>query len=190
MEILEQHGYAVTGLDLSQDMLDIARNRVRGELIQQDMRRINLENRYDAIVSLGSSFTYIQSDEDVENTLRGFFNHLNNDGVLVFDCFDKDRFSTARHGKMETETQSYDDLTITRKSISSGWDQDEGTFFVDWEWTIQEKDQTKTVYEQQILKAHTFKYLEKKLREAGFTDIEKQDTKRLMIKAKKEISES
>jgi len=183
MEILEEHSYIVTGLDLSQDMLNIARKRVKGDLIQQDMRRINLENRYDAIVSLGSSFTYIQSDEDVEDTLRGFYTHLNADGVLIFDCFDKDRLSTASHGKWDAESQSFDDLTITRKSMSSGWNQDDGTWLVDWEWTIQNNDDTKTVFEQQKLKAHTFKYLEKKLREVGFTDIEKQDTRRLLIKA-------
>ena len=57
MQILEEKGYRVTGLDLSSDMLDIARTRVKGNLIHQDMREIHLNERFDSVICFGGSFT-------------------------------------------------------------------------------------------------------------------------------------
>ena len=190
MKILEENGYVVTGLDLSKDMLNIAKTRVRGNLVQQDMREIKLDQKYDAIVCLGSSFTYIQSDTDVEKAVRGFFNHLNDIGVLMFDNFDYDRFNPSQHGEWYEDSQKIDDTTITRRSVSSGWDPETGKWKVDWEWIITDEKGTKTIDDHQTLKTFKFNYLKSKLAAAGFKNIQKIDNNRLLIRANKEVNGS
>jgi len=147
MRILEENGYTVTGLDLSGDMLAIARSRVKGDLIQQDMRRIKLDKKFDAVICLGAGFTYMQRDGDVENALNSFHRHLNDGGVLLFDNFDAERFNHDRFGKWEEETQSFDGLTITRRSRSSDWDLSSNTWKGDWVWRIEDEDGVKTVHD-------------------------------------------
>ena len=50
MRLMEEAGYNVTGIDLSPAMLDIARTRVKGTLVQMDMRVITLPGAYDAVL--------------------------------------------------------------------------------------------------------------------------------------------
>jgi len=59
MAILESEGYNVTGVDLSGEMLALARPRVKGALIQGDMRELDFSGEFDAVLCLGSSFTYM-----------------------------------------------------------------------------------------------------------------------------------
>ena len=185
MQILEEKGYMVTGLDLSNDMLDIAKTRVKGNLFQQDMRDIQINQQFDAVVCLGSSFTYMQSDEDVEKALHSFYNHLEPGGVLLFDNFDYDRFSPERHGKWEETSHSFDDSEIIRRSKSGNWNPLDGTWTTEWEWTITDENGANKIQDSHKLKAYRFSYMKEKLQEAGFKDIEKIENRRLLIKAEK-----
>jgi len=56
MAIMEENGYEVAGLDLSPEMLKIAKTRCRGELLRQDMREIRVSETFDALLCLGSGF--------------------------------------------------------------------------------------------------------------------------------------
>ena len=185
MRIFETNGYAVTGLDLSQDMLNIAKTRVKGKLIHQDMRDIRIDERYDAVICLGSSFTYMQGEEDVEMALYSFITHLYPGGVLLFDNFDHDRFDPSRHGKWTEESHCFDDLEITRRTWSSDWNPVDGTWRVSWEWIINDGEETSKTLETQRLKSFHYSYLREKLREAGFKNIEKIDNRRLLIRAER-----
>jgi SAM-dependent methyltransferase len=185
MEILENNGYTVTGLDISPDMLRIARRRVKGKLHQQDMRNINLPDRFDAIICLGGSFTYMQTEEDVTGALRSFYDHIKPDGVLVFDNFNREGFDASHQGKWWEETQSFDDVIIKRRTLSSGWSPEDGTWMVYWEWYISDESGTRQVNDSQKLQSYTFDYLKDKLQETGFTDVKRVENWRLLIKAKK-----
>ena len=185
MKILEEKGYSVTGLDLSQDMLDIARSRVKGNLIHQDMRDIRINTRFDAVICLGSSFTYMQSDEDVEKALHSFYTHLEPGGVLMFDNIDYDRFDTSRHGKWKKGSHRFDEVEITSRTWSSDWNPMDGTWNTKWEWIIKKGDDICEIVEIQRLKSFRFSDLQEKLRETGFKNIEKIDNSRLLIQAEK-----
>ena len=184
MKILEENGYTVTGLDLSGDMLAIARDRVKGDLVQQDMRHIKLGKTFDAVVCLGSGFTYMQRDGDVENALSSFRRHLNDGGVLIFDNFDAERFNLDRFGKWEEETQKFDELTITRRTRSRDFDPSSDTWKVDWVWRIEDEDGVREVHDSHRLKAFKYAYLREKLLEAGFNEVELLEGRRLLVKAR------
>jgi SAM-dependent methyltransferase len=76
------------GLDVSGDMLAIARGRNPGSLlICADMRNFVTGRRYDAITCMFSSITYALDYEGLVSVLRCCQEHLNPGGVCVIESF-------------------------------------------------------------------------------------------------------
>jgi ubiquinone/menaquinone biosynthesis C-methylase UbiE len=97
-------GYRVTALDISGDVLDIARRKVRkgARFVQGDMRRLDasIEGGYDAAVCLFSTISYNTTNLDLRRTLGGIFRHLNEGGILAFDThFTKEAFLDGYRGE-------------------------------------------------------------------------------------------
>jgi SAM-dependent methyltransferase len=82
---------ALTGLDLSQPLLDVARRRLDEagahavELIRSDMRRIPLRAAFDTILSLFTSFGYFATDAENERVLQAVWDALRPGGMLLID---------------------------------------------------------------------------------------------------------
>ncbi len=89
--------YDLTGIDFSQAMVNIAKQRLPGyvPIIECDVATIHLNQRFDAAVSSGGTWVIIQSDDEFllgthlfekENDIRGLqnvANHLDPGGLLV-----------------------------------------------------------------------------------------------------------
>ena len=81
-------GYAYTGLDLSGEMLAIARETYPdGRFVQGDMRDFDIGETFDAVLVTGRSFTYMTRNADVHRALTAMGRHLDSGGLLVFDNF-------------------------------------------------------------------------------------------------------
>jgi SAM-dependent methyltransferase len=80
-------GIAVTGVDINEELLVHARERVPGiEFVAQDMTELDLgEARFDAVTCLFDSIGYPQQDELVTAALAGMGGHLAEDGALAFE---------------------------------------------------------------------------------------------------------
>lgn len=86
---LYEDGYDVVGLDLSEEMLEIAVERVPSvKFVNGDIREFDLNDRFDAVVCLGHSFAHMINDEDIYRALECFNNHLKKEGLLIMDNFD------------------------------------------------------------------------------------------------------
>ena len=80
----------VWGVDLSSEMLSEAENKlkntgIRAKLIQQNICSLNLNKKFDLITCCLDSTNYITSGEDLERYFQGVYNHLNSNGMFVFD---------------------------------------------------------------------------------------------------------
>lgn len=94
-ERLAKHGYDMIGIDNSEEMLSIAREKLsdyeesdprRGILyLLQDMREMELYGTVDAVVSICDSMNYITEEEDLLQVFRLVNNYLEKDGLFVFD---------------------------------------------------------------------------------------------------------
>ena len=95
---LSKEGYDVVGLDISLKLLKIAKLRWRGAaLVQADMRFLPFKRgAFSAAVSIDTSFGYLPSLEDDQQSLRELHQCLSNDGVLVVDVFNREHL-TKRH---------------------------------------------------------------------------------------------
>lgn len=112
-----QDSFQIVGLDINEDMMDIARKKVPNmELIQGDMKKLNLEREFDVILCLFSSINYHTSLTELEKTLKLFYNHLKAGGVLIFDL----GFCTENwdEGRMLVDAVVEGDLQLARISQS------------------------------------------------------------------------
>ncbi|WP_414049850.1 class I SAM-dependent DNA methyltransferase [Macrococcus animalis] len=83
----------VTGVDLSEDMLTIAalkRNDVT--FIAQDMTNLELNQTYQTITCLCDSLNYLAESDDVIATFNRVYDHLDDDGVFIFDVHSTAKF--------------------------------------------------------------------------------------------------
>jgi SAM-dependent methyltransferase len=79
-------GYEVVGVDLSREMLAIARRRLPGvELVCADMSRVHLGRRFDAVLCLYDSINHLLRWRQWEAVFDRAGEHLEPDGVFVFD---------------------------------------------------------------------------------------------------------
>jgi ubiquinone/menaquinone biosynthesis C-methylase UbiE len=94
---LAREGYRVTGIDVSPAMLEVAQHKVENEglsdrvtLVEQDMRELDLPDRFQLAFIAVNSFMHLLSTEDQLATLARIRDHLNPGGILLLDLFNPD----------------------------------------------------------------------------------------------------
>ena len=84
---LEQFGYKCVGIDINQEMLEIAKIKVKSNLIEADMRNFKLNEKFDAIISMFAVFNHNLTDEEALDALQNIKEHLNQNGLLILDLY-------------------------------------------------------------------------------------------------------
>jgi len=94
---LARQGYQVMGVDISPEMLAIARRKVeaagltdRVTLVEQDMRQLALDGRFNLAFVAVNSFMHLLTVDDQMAALRRTREHLNPGGRLLLDLFNPD----------------------------------------------------------------------------------------------------
>ncbi len=87
---MAQRGYDMIGVDLSEDMLNVAISKAHEEALDilylnQDMRNFELYGTVDAVVCLLDSINYITNKQDLIQTFKLINNYLNPGGLLILD---------------------------------------------------------------------------------------------------------
>lgn len=111
------NSFQVVGLDINPEMMEIAQEKVpEMELIHGNMREMNLEMSFDVIICLFSAINYNTSLNDLSKTLKRFYNHLKDGGVLIFDL----GFCTENwdEGRVFVDAVAEGDLQLARISQS------------------------------------------------------------------------
>lgn len=81
------------GLDYSDDMIAIARERNKNSSFRQgDMRDFKLDKPVDSILITGRSTSYLITNDDINRTFEAVHKNLTDNGVLIFDFIDANRF--------------------------------------------------------------------------------------------------
>lgn len=112
---LAKKGYKLTCFDLSSDMLSKAYeklNRFRNvKLLNQNMITFNLKQKYDSVISICDSINYIINKDDLLNTFKNVWNHLDEDGIFIFDI--NSYFKLSKIIGNNTFVEDRDDLFYT-----------------------------------------------------------------------------
>jgi SAM-dependent methyltransferase len=122
---LAQHGYQVTGLDLSEVFLREAEKEAlaRGvhiDWLHGDMRNIPFENEFDAVINIFTAFGYLEDQGEDQNVLRQVFKALKPGGLFLIEIVHREglmRHYASQHiehhpdGLIVLEERSFDLLT-------------------------------------------------------------------------------
>ena len=89
-EVLADYGYDMIGVDISEDMLEIAMEKrlESGQdilYLLQDMREFELYGTVGAVVSICDSVNYLLEEEDLVDTFKLVNNYLDPGGLFIFD---------------------------------------------------------------------------------------------------------
>jgi SAM-dependent methyltransferase len=123
--LLAEAGYRVRGVDLSRDLLAVAKRRGTGPTLRYtraDMRRLpaSWSGRFDAVVNLFTSFGFFLDPEDDARVVREFARVLSPGGLLVWHGGSRDgvmaRFLgrdwwTTRNGTVIGHEREFDPLS-------------------------------------------------------------------------------
>jgi SAM-dependent methyltransferase len=92
-ERFAKNNFEYTGIDLSEDMLTIARaNNPRAAFYKMDMRDFSLPKQSASAIITGRTISYLITNDDVYNALNSINKNLSAAGVICFDCIDASAF--------------------------------------------------------------------------------------------------
>ena len=89
-ELFCNNGYIVHGIDLSEDMLKIAKNRRKDKedklsFSHSKIQELDLNKKFDVVVSLFHVMCYQNSNNELIKAFEVAKNHLKKDGIFIFD---------------------------------------------------------------------------------------------------------
>ena len=97
--LLDEKGYDMIGVDLSEEMLGIAKEKALEEnrdilYLNQDMREFELYGTVGAIVCVCDSLNYILEEEELLEVFRLVNNYLDPGGIFLFDLNTRYKYET------------------------------------------------------------------------------------------------
>lgn len=116
--LLLQHPYTYTGLDTSENMLQLARQKLPNQLfIKGKMQQFKLPQKVDACIFTGRTSSYLATNRDVKKTLDCIYNSLEPGGIVVFDIIDACLFMKMIAGeKTFIHEAAFDGINYYRES--------------------------------------------------------------------------
>jgi SAM-dependent methyltransferase len=122
------NGYEYLGLDLFNEMLEIARLEVKTDkFIQCDMRNISFLKQFDAVLITGRSISYVIENKGIIDTLKGISESLVDNGLLVFGVFEAngifDNFDDFEQN-IEHGNKKIKRISKLKLNLTTGWTYD------------------------------------------------------------------
>ncbi len=166
-ERLQEYGFQVAGIDLSQAMIDEARRkeeiRQRGvRYFQGDVSQMALGETFDGAYSFFDSLNYIVSPEDFRSAIIRVGQHLEPGGSFIFDlntsyAFEAGLFNQSDHRKKSPIHYEW----------KGDYDRETRVIRVDMRFWVDGKE----LREEHVQRAHTHDEVVEALEAAGFGEI-------------------
>jgi SAM-dependent methyltransferase len=169
-----QAGFAVTGVDLSEDMLAVAQAKaaetgVQIPFFQQNMAELEVLEQFDVICIFCDSLNYLATEKEVTATFYHVLQSLKQGGLFLFDVHSLYKISNIFIG--QTFAQNEDDISYIWNSYSGEHPysvEHELSFFV-----LDEKTQKYDRFDElHLQRTFPIEQYSKWLTEAGFTLLE------------------
>jgi cyclopropane fatty-acyl-phospholipid synthase-like methyltransferase len=120
---LARRGYDAVGVDLSEYQLGKCREAAAQEglqpnVIHADMREIGFDSEFDAVISMYTSFGYLESDEEDRRVLAAVARALKPGGRFLVDIMNRDRMMNVFKDN-SWEENSRGDLILAQRAFDS-----------------------------------------------------------------------
>ncbi len=172
---LAAHGYDMIGIDLSEEMLEVARIKSDESILylHQDMREFELFGTVSAIVSVCDSLNYILEEDELFQVFRLVNNYLEKDGIFIFDLNTEHYYKDVLGSNVFA--QNLDDCSYIWENY---YDEDEK--INEYDITIYEKEENSDHYvrleETHVERAFEAEIIEELLQKAGMKLLGRIDT--------------
>jgi SAM-dependent methyltransferase len=127
---LAQHGYEMTGQDLSEALLqqartDAAAQGVQAQWVHSDMRQIPFEEEFDAVINIWTSFGYLENEAEDQKVFHQVHKALKTGGLFLIDFINREcyvrqsrphRITWHEDGVLDLE-ECYFDLLTSRGNV-------------------------------------------------------------------------
>ena len=174
---LSRRGYEMIGLDASEDMLNIAREKAQAEgldilFLRQNMTRMDLYGTVDAFLCMIDGMNYVLNPESLQRMFRLMKTcFLDPDGIFIFDISTEHKLAETIGNQTfnysdETLFYSWENRYLTKKRISDMY----LTFFVK-----QKKGGYRRFSERHLQRAYRPEELVTMLKKAGFSEVDCYD---------------
>ena len=123
-----KNGYNYLGVDLFNEMLNIARDEINMDaFVQSDMRDLSFNQKFDSVLITGRSIAYVTENKGIINTFRGIYKLLEDKGVFVFGIFEAngifDNFGDFEQD-IEHNKKRIRRISTLKKNLDTGWTYD------------------------------------------------------------------
>ncbi len=146
-------GYAITGVELSEDMLELARQR-GAEVVLGDFRDYEHPETVDAVLALFHVVNYLATEADLAAGFANARRHLKPGGLFVFDMWFENAV-VSEEPETRVKRVSANGLDIVRAAEPS-WNKLDKTVQVNY--TVFAREQGQTLWEM-AEESHLMRYL-------------------------------
>ena len=189
--VLQKYGYAMTGMDVSSEMLDKAqrvalKEGIRSEYILGDVARVKIQRKYSFAISINDCLNYVEGDK-LKSAFKNVHGALKKGGVFLFDISSPKKYAEKFNDAVNVDDR--DEVTYLSFAKTDGKTATlEVTLFTkNADGSYSRSDETHVQY------VHTEQAITFALEEAGFTLLcveghlgeEKSISDRLVFLAKK-----
>lgn len=101
-EILQENGIEASGMDFSEGMIQIARERnpyIRYDVA--DMITYRPEKQFDLVTCTGDALNHIMALDDVEKIFQNVYAYMSKGGYFIFDILNENEVSTSEPFEMD-----------------------------------------------------------------------------------------
>lgn len=132
---LKKNGYNVLGVDISDEMLAIAGEKIENmgldiPLAIHDMRKFKLPVGFDIILSLFDTVNYLSSVNELEKTFKAVYSHFDQNGIYIFDIVTENMMEEMFPGGIFVDDREEMTLIWARHVEEDGINEISTTFFV------------------------------------------------------------
>jgi|ETNmetMinimDraft_2_1059921.scaffolds.fasta_scaffold30194_2 SAM-dependent methyltransferase len=120
---LVNEGYRITGMDLSEEMIAIAKNKVPdAKFVVGDIANFELNEKFDVIICMFSVLGYLNENKQIKGFFDSCKRHLSDGGLLILDVWNglgvmrelpTSREKSVEIGELRIVRKSYPDLDPT-----------------------------------------------------------------------------
>ncbi len=119
--MLKLRGYDAEGLDLSESILEIAKekqkvNHLNFNLYLADMTNFKIDKKYDMITCFFDSINFLNNKNKVKDLFRAVKNHLNDKGYFICDIFSKALLSEYANNDLDEDYVTFKIKWTTKKT--------------------------------------------------------------------------
>lgn len=147
---LTEKGVSVVGVDISDEMMNLAKAKASARKIlidvrKGDMRDFQLDRKFPLILLLGNSFQHLSTHEDIEKCFSAVRKHLTPNGRFIVEVFNPSLQILTRKPDENVLDSEYE--TSSGKTVLTGkvnYDAATQINFITWNYHNRTTDQTKT----------------------------------------------